>query len=86
MRIYLIDIYMKQNITISLEKDLIRKARVLAASRSTSVSRLIGDELKRMGTQSEEYERIRKQALADLDAGCHLGGQPRPARDELHER
>jgi hypothetical protein len=77
---------MKQNITVSLEKDLIRKARILAASRSISVSRLIGDELKRMVSQSEEYERIRKQALADLDAGFHLGGQPRPARDELHER
>ena len=36
---------MKQNITLSLEKDLLRKARILAAKKSTSISRLIADEL-----------------------------------------
>jgi len=36
---------MKQNITISLDKDLIRKVRVLAAQRETSMSRMLADEL-----------------------------------------
>ncbi len=77
---------MKQNITVSLDKDLIRQARIIAASRSTSVSKLIGGELKRIVRESAEYEHACRQAIADLDRGFHLGGQPRPNRDELHER
>ena len=76
---------MKQNITLSLEKDLLRKARILAAKKSTSISRLIADELASIVQKTEQYERAKRQALVDLQQGYHLGGQP-AAREELHER
>lgn len=76
---------MKQNITLSLDKDLLTRVRILAARRSTSVSRLLADELAEMVEEAEHYERSRRQALAALDRGYHLGGQP-ASREALHER
>jgi len=76
---------MKQNITLSLEKDLLQKARILAAKKSTSISRLLADELAGMVKKSEQYERAKRKALVDLQQGYHLGGKP-ASREELHER
>jgi hypothetical protein len=77
---------MKQNITISLDKELIRKARIIAARRGTSISKLLASELARTVEEADTYERARRQALAVLDEGFHMGGQPLPLREELHER
>lgn len=76
---------MKQNITLSIDKELIRKARILAAKKSISISRLLSDELTEIVMQNENYERARMKALAELTKGYHLGGRP-ATRDELHER
>ena len=76
---------MRQNITIAVEQELLRKARVLAAERGTSVSKLLSDELERLVGQSERYQKVRAEALADLDRGLRLGGQV-ASRDALHER
>jgi post-segregation antitoxin (ccd killing protein) len=77
---------MKQNITISLDRELIRKARVVAAQRGTSVSRLLAAELARTVEEADNYQQARRQAIATLNKGFHMGGQPLPSRDELHER
>ena len=37
---------MKQNITLSIDKELIRKAKILAAHRQTSVSGMLSAELR----------------------------------------
>lgn len=76
---------MRQNITIALEQELLRKARILAAERGTSVSRLLADELGRLVGDAEDYDRSRREALADLDRGLSLGGRP-ASRDALHDR
>ena len=77
---------MKQNITLSLEKKLIQKAKILAAQRQTSISRLLSQELECIIQKSEHYERAQKSALANLRAGFHLGGKIVGSREELHER
>ena len=76
---------MKQNITVAIDRDLIRKAKVLAAKRATSISRLLSDELAGIVNRQEEYEQARNKALAEMETGYHLGGLP-ASRDELHER
>ncbi|OGR00812.1 MAG: hypothetical protein A2511_10250 [Deltaproteobacteria bacterium RIFOXYD12_FULL_50_9] len=76
---------MKQNITISIDKELIQKARVFAAKKSISISRLLSEELSGIITRNENYERARIKALAELKVGFHLGGRP-AVREELHER
>ncbi len=77
---------MRRNITLALDDDLIRKARVLAAHRNCSVSGLLREELSRLVAESEAYETARQAALKRLALGTHLGGGPLPARDELHDR
>ena len=51
---------MRQNITVAIEQDLLRRARVLAAERGTSVSRLLADELERLVGAAESCARARR--------------------------
>ena len=76
---------MKQNVTLSLDRELLAKLRVIAAQRSTSVSGMLAHELSAIVEKSERYEQSKRYALTALDTGLHLGGRPAP-RDELHER
>ena len=77
---------MKQNITLSIDKELIKNARVLAAQRQTSVSRMLSEELRKLIEDSNKYELAKKQALNCIAKGFHLGGKITVSREELHER
>jgi plasmid stability protein len=77
---------MQRNITLTLDDELIQKARVLAARRNRSVSALLREELSRMVAEDEAYEVAKRTALKRLERGAHLGGGALPARDEIHER
>ena len=76
----------KQNVTISLSRRVLRKAKILAAKRETSISGLLAQEIESLVSNDEAYERAERQALALLEKGFHLGGVIRVSRDELHER
>ena len=76
----------KQNVTISLDKGILRKAKVLAASRDTSISGLLSQQIERLVGEEEAYERARTEAMKLLDKGFHLGGARMVSREELHER
>jgi hypothetical protein len=76
----------KQNVTISLSPETIRKAKVLAARRSTSISGLLAEQIESLVSTDEAYERSERAALALLEKGFHLGGTIKANRDELHER
>lgn len=75
----------RQNVTVQLEKELIQKARIVAAKRGTSISGLLAAELEKLVGEDEAYEAARRSALAFLEKGFHFGGK-RVSRDELHER
>jgi hypothetical protein len=77
---------MKRNITLSLEGDLITKARVISARRMVSVSRLLSDEVARIVEEEEKYEENRLLAISLLRKGYHLGNKSIANREELHER
>lgn len=72
---------MQRNITLTLDDDLIQKARVLAARRNRSVSALLRDELTRLVAEDEAYETAKRAALERLERGSHLGGGTLPSRD-----
>ena len=76
----------KQNVTISLSRRVLRKAKILAAKRETSISGLLAQEIESLVSNDEAYERAERQALTLLEKGFHLGGVIRVSRDELHER
>lgn len=77
---------MKQNVTISLERQMLRKAKILAAKHGTSISGLLAEQIEILVGEEEAYEHAERQALALLDQGFHMGGVIRASRDELHER
>jgi hypothetical protein len=76
----------KQNLTIRLDRQTIRLAKILAAKRSTSISGLLSRQIEILVGDEETYELAERQALSLLDQGFHLGGVIRASRDELHER
>ena len=76
----------KQNVTISIAPETVRKAKILAARRGTSISRLLAEEIEALIAADEQYERAEQAALALLVEGFHLGGRITGSRDEWHER
>jgi hypothetical protein len=76
----------KQNVTISLDRETIQKAKIFAARRSTSISGLLAHQIEILVGEEEAYERAERQAMTLLDQGFHLGGVIRVGRDDLHQR
>jgi hypothetical protein len=76
----------RQNVTVSLTRETLRKAKVLAAQRETSVSGLLAAQIEAMVGEDEAYRRAEKRARELMDEGFDMGRRPRFNRDELHER
>ena len=77
---------MKTNITLKLERDLLRKVRILAAERDTSVSALLTEQLEKAVRDRDAYNKAKRRALARLKHGYNLGFTPPASRDQLYER
>jgi broad specificity phosphatase PhoE len=76
----------KQNITLSLSKRTLQKARVLAAERGTSVSGLLTQQIDELVTQNDDYEQAKVRALARLRSGFTFGKIEHMTREEMHDR
>lgn len=77
---------MKSNITLKVDSDLLREARVLAAEEGRSVSALLAERLEAAVRERKAFNRARRRALARLRDGLNLQWSPPASRDELHER
>jgi len=77
---------MKQNITLSIEKELLKKAKLMAAKKETSVTKLLTEQLAKIVSEDDQYDFAKRRALAILRKGFHLGGRIIAKREELHER
>lgn len=76
----------RQNVTVSLTRQTLQKAKVLAARRATSISGLLAHQIEILVGEEEAYEQAQRQAMNLLDQGFPMGGVIRAKRDELHER
>lgn len=78
----------KQNITLSLPKPLLKKAKILAAGEDKSVSELIREALEKRLRESSGYAAARNRQLKILEKGYDLGtgGVLDTTREELHAR
>jgi hypothetical protein len=77
---------MKTNITLKIDSDLLREARILAAMEGSSISALLAARLEEVVRERKGYEKARRSALARLKTGFDLNWSPPRSRDELHER
>jgi hypothetical protein len=77
---------MKQNLTLALDKETVRKAKVLAAQRGSSVSRVLTEEIDRLVRERDRFQAAKTGAITELRRGYRLGGGPLPRREEIYER
>jgi hypothetical protein len=75
-----------RNVTITLDEEAARWARIEAARRDTSVSQLVAQLLREQMIGSDEYEAARRRYFADEPRVHRAPGTCYPSRDELHER
>jgi len=75
-----------RNITLSLDEEILREARVLAAERGMSVSAFLREGLADLVERQRGYAKARESALRRLARGRSLGGDRLPSREDLHDR
>jgi hypothetical protein len=75
-----------RNVTITLDEETARLARLEAARRDTSVSRLVGEMLRDHLAELDDYHRRERSWRARDPRALKAPGGRYPARDELHER
>jgi len=77
-----------QNVTLAIPKDILRKAKILAVQRNTSLSGLLTQTIAELVSHQEGYEQAQQRNLAWLKSGFDLGTQGNITwnREELHER
>lgn len=76
----------KQNITLRLSTETLRKVRILAAQQGTSISGLLTRQIEQMVSVDAAYQRAKASALAGLRSGAGFDGIERMTREELHDR
>jgi plasmid stability protein len=72
-----------ENLTITLDTETARRARIEAARHGMSISSFVHDLVRERMAESVEYEGAKERYLARR--GKELGG-PQPIRDERHDR
>jgi hypothetical protein len=74
-----------KNVTISMEERVAEWARLEAARRNTSVSRLVGELLAEKMRRDDAYQRAYEAWRSD-DRRWVSDGQPYPSREQTYER
>lgn len=77
---------MATNVTVKINDELARSAKVYAARRGTSISRLVAEQLEQMVQRDRAYEAAKARALRRLERAQALGWQKPASRDDVHAR
>jgi plasmid stability protein len=75
-----------KNITLSVDDETYRRARILAAERGTSVSALVREYLQTLSGKAASKTEEVDELFAALDRAQHLRASERLSRDEAHAR
>ena len=74
-----------KNVTITLKEDVAHWARVWAASRDTSVSRMLGEMLRKRMEEELGYEKAMKNYLGFKHKRVNNSGAY-PSKEDIHDR
>ena len=75
-----------KNVTVSLDDDTYRRARIIAAERDTSISALVKEFLVRLGSGESQVERLKREERALRERITTFRASDKQSRDELHDR
>lgn len=78
----------KQNVTLSLPKETLRKAKIAAIEQNSSLSALLTQALEDIVDRADRYELAKERQRALMRQGFNLGlsDSRNWTREELHER
>lgn len=79
-------IFVMKNVTITLDEEVARWARIMAAEQNTSVSRLVGELLRDKMIEEQNYQIAMQQYLSQPPKVLKPPGEKFPVREELYER
>jgi hypothetical protein len=75
-----------RNVTITLEEDVARWARIEAAKRGSSVARLVGEMLEEKMKREEGLQAAGDAFFSIAPRVLRAAGRSLPRREELHDR
>ena len=75
-----------KNLTVSLDDEIYRRARVIAAQRDTSVSALVKQFLTSLAAGETEFERLKREERELREQITNFSASDRLSRDEVHDR
>ena len=75
-----------KNITVSLDDETYRRARIIAAERDTSVSALVKQFLLDLAGGETEFERLRREEQKLREKITDFSASENLPRDELYKR
>jgi hypothetical protein len=75
-----------RNVTITLDEDVARWARIQAAERDTSLSRLVGELLREKMLEVQSYEAAMREYLARPERKLRRKATKYPRRADLYGR
>jgi hypothetical protein len=75
-----------KNVTITLDEEVARWARIKAAEQDTSVSRLVGDMLRDKMVNDQSYHSSKRRYLSRKPCQLSKPGTRYPTRERIHER
>lgn len=76
-----------RNITLALPSELVRRARIIAAARETSVSALVAEYLESLARQADDYEPLWQEEQRLMAEGLPMRvGRVGWSRADSHER
>jgi hypothetical protein len=75
-----------KNVTITLDENVARWARIRAAELNTSVSRLVGEMLREKMLDDEKYDQASREYLSQKPLKLRKPGVRYPKREELYGR
>lgn len=75
-----------RNVTITLDEETARWARIEAARRDTSLSRFVGELLEERMRRDDRYREAMRRFLSRPRKPLSRPGDTYPSREELHDR
>jgi hypothetical protein len=76
----------KQNLTLTLDSDLLRAARKVALDRDTSINQMVRDYLAQLVDEKDRHKEAVKKLRKIFRESTYEIGQKTWTRDELYDR
>lgn len=74
------------NLTLSIEEEDLRKARITALEQGTSLNAVIREFIKEYIDRKQHYQQVTDKILQTMESSDYVGADEKCSRDELYER